>query len=519
MIFLDNSTFLYILIFIIIYNCCSFFIKNKTVSNILLIAGSFIILKTICSTESIITVLVTSSLVFFAGNFLSKTKKKRKLFLGIFIGIIITLFILKNYSITEFKLLSRIGLSYILFRLIHFLIDSANNKILEYNFLSFLNYIVFFPSFIAGPIDEYNNFNYWLKQKRNSYKVIMIKAGTFKLLLGVVKKFFLVPIIINYSLDFSLFGENLIWQNNLFISLLLYSLYILFDFSGYSDIAIGTAYLIGIRTPENFDNPYFSKSLSIFWKKWHMTFSNFLFKYIFKPIVINLSKYFKKSPRLLITFVGYILTFIICGIWHGNTLNFLYWGLWHGFGLILFKIWNIYIYKNFIENIKTKLFHKIYNTLAIATTFIFVTFGWFFFNYQSNDISLITNNLTSKNTENIKVSTVIYNKNPFFQIEFKNNNSPYIDIEYKSSKSDSICHYYKIEASKENIYYLIPNDTNKDLYLIKVRSSNNEKKGEWNTILVYLDEKDITQSKITDYIFGEITSANILDKKPAYVNN
>lgn len=519
MIFLDNSTFLYILIFIIVYNCCSLILKNKTVSNVLLIIGSFIILQTICSTESIITVLVSSSLVFFAGKFLSKKKENKKLFLGFFIGTIVAIFIIKNYNITEIKLLSGIGLSYILFRLIHFLIDSANNKILEYNFLSFLNYIVFFPTFIAGPIDEYNNFNYWIKQKRNSYKLILLKAGGFRLLLGIIKKFFLVPIIINYSLDFSLLGENLIWQENLFISLLLYSLYILFDFSGYSDIAIGTAYLIGIKTPENFDNPYFSKSLSVFWKKWHMTFSNFLFKYIFKPLVVNLSKYFKKSPRLLITFIGYILTFIICGIWHGSTLNFLYWGLWHGVGLILFKIWNIYVYKKHIEKIKIKIIQKTYNIFAIAITFIFVTFGWFFFNYQTNDISLITSNLASKNTENINVSTVIYNKNPCFKIEFKNNDYPFIDIEYKSSKSDSIFYYHNIEANSENIYYLIPNDINKDLSLIKVRSSNNGKKGKWNTELVYLDEKDISQSKISDYIFGEISPAIILDKKPAYVND
>jgi len=519
MIFLENSTFLYILIFIIIYNCCSLVFKNKTLSNLLLIAGSFIVLRTICTTESIIAVLLISTLVYFAGKYLNKKKQKKKLSLGVFISVLVVLFVIKNYNITEVKLLSSVGLSYILFRLIHFLIDSSRNKISGYNFLSFLNYIIFFPTFIAGPIDEYNNFNYWIKQKRNTYKVIMFKAGTFKLLLGVVKKFFLVPIIINYSLDFSLFSENLLWQENLFISLLLYSLYILFDFSGYSDIAIGTAYLIGIRTPENFDNPYFSKSLSVFWKKWHMTFSNFLFKYIFKPIVVNLSKYFKKSPRLLITFIGYILTFIICGIWHGNTLNFLYWGFWHGIGLILFKIWNIFIFNKHIKKIKSKIFHRIYSSFAIAVTFLFVTFGWFFFNYQSTDIALITSNLTSKNTENLNISTVIYNKNPCFQIKFQNNSYPFVDIEYKSSENDSICLYNNIAANNENIYYLIPNETSKDLYLIRIRASNGKEKGVWNTKLVYLDEKDISQSKISNFIFGKVTPAIILDKKPDYVND
>ncbi len=519
MIFLENNSFIYILIFIIVYNCCSLIFKNKTLSNLLLILGSFIVLTTICSRDSVIAILSISTLVFYGGKLLNNKKRRKKVLLGVFIGILVALFIVKNYKLANLNVISAVGFSYILFRLIHFLIESYKGTISEYNVLSFLNYIIFFPSFIAGPIDEYNNFNYWIKQKRNSYKIILFKAGTFRLLLGVVKKFFLVPIIINYSLDFSLFDASLMWQESLFISLLLYSLYILLDFSGYSDIAIGTAYLIGIRTPENFDNPYFSKSLSVFWKKWHITFSNFLFKYVFKPIVSNLSGYFKKTPKLLITFIGYLLTFVICGMWHGSTLNFLYWGLWHGVGLILFKLWNVFVYRSYIEKIKVILLRKVYNTLAIAVTFLFVTSGWFFFNYQSNEIAMITKNITSNNTDNVKIATLVYNKLPYFEITFNNNQSLFVDIEYKLSKSDSISSIYDIPATTENVYSLTPNETTKDLCLIRIRSSDGKEKGEWNTRLVYLDEKDIKQSNIGDYIFGGITSAIILDKKPDYVND
>ncbi len=519
MIFLENSSFIYILSFIIIYNFCSLIFKNKTLSNILLLIGSFLILGTICSTDSLAVVIGASILVYFGGKHLNKRTKNRKLYLGIFIGVLVSLFIIKNYNITELKPLSTLGLSYILFRLIHFLIESNRNKITEYSFLSFINYVIFFPTFIAGPIDDYNNFNYWTKQKRNSYKITMLKAGGFRLLLGVLKKFFLVPIIINYSLDFSLFSDNIVWQEGFFTSLIFYSLYILFDFSGYSDIAIGTAYLIGIKTPENFDNPYFSKNLSIFWKKWHMTFSNFLFKYIFKPIVTGLSKYFPKSPRLLITFTGYILTFIICGIWHGNTLNFLYWGIWHGIGLIIFKLWNIFIYKKYIEKVKAKAFHLIFNTFAMVITFIFVTFGWFFFNFQSNEISLITNNITSKNNQSIIVSTEIYNKTPIFRIDFSNNEYPFVDIEYKNSQSKESTTFFNIEANSNNIYYLMPDLSKKDIYLIRVRSSDGNKKGAWNTVVIYLDEKEIEQSIIEEYIFGEIPKSISLKQKPDYVNN
>jgi len=477
--------------------------------------GSFVLVGTVCTHESIATVLVLSSLVYFAGKLLRK--KKSKFYLISFITILIIAFVIKNYQIAEIKLIQAIGLSYILFRLIHFLIESNRGTIKDYNYLSFLNYIIFFPTFIAGPIDEYNNFNYWIKQKRNTYKTILIKAGTFRLLLGVVKKFFLVPIIVNYSLDFSLFGGGTIWQSGFIYSLLLYSLYILFDFSGYSDIAIGTAYLIGIKTPENFDNPYFSRNLSIFWKKWHMTFSNFLFRYVFKPIVVNLSSVLKKTPRLLITFIGYILTFIICGIWHGNTMNFVYWGLFHGLGLILFKLWNLYVYKIYIQAIKSNFFHWAYNSLAIIITFLFVTAGWFLFNYKSNDISLILNNINSSNNEKVTVNTIIYNKTAGIEINYVSNHE-FIDIEYTSAKNDSLIKLYNIPVRKSCKYYLLPKDSEKELYIIKVRSSKSNNKGEWNVILFYLDEKDINQSNISELIFGKIVPAAVLQEKPDYVN-
>ena len=326
---------------------------------------------------------MVSTSVYFGGQFLSQKPNRKKPYLSIFIAALIILFLLKNYHIVEMAALQRIGLSYILFRLIHFLVDSSKGKIKEFSLLAFLNYIIFFPSFIAGPIDEYNNFQYWIHQKRNSYKITLVKVGIFRLLLGITKKFFLVPIIASYALDFSLFEPEFGWKLGLIFSLFLYSLYILFDFSGYTDIAIGTAYLIGIKTPENFDNPYFSSSLGEFWRKWHMTFSNFLFKYIFKPLVTYLSKHYTKSPRLFISSIGYIVTFMICGVWHGNTLNFFYWGLWNGVGLIFFKIYEVYIYKRHIISFDNSAFRLLYRFASIAFTFVFVTTGWLFFNYQT----------------------------------------------------------------------------------------------------------------------------------------
>lgn len=503
MIFTGNISFIYIILFIIVYNISSLLIQKKEVLNFLLVIGNLIILTTIVNISTIGILTVISALVFFCGKFLNNIRQHNKLYLSFFISILIVLFVIKNYKITDLELLQRVGLSYILFRLIHFLIDSHNNKIHNHNLWVFLNYILFFPTFIAGPIDNYNNFAYWVKQKRNTYKSLLIKAGSFKLMIGIIKKFFIVPIILSHAIDFSMFDGNLIWQLNLLISLVMYSLYIYLDFSGYSDIAIGTAYLIGIKTPENFNNPYFSSSLAIFWRRWHMTFSDFLFKYIFKPIVINLSKYFKNSPRLLISSVGYMSTFMICGIWHGNTLNFFYWGLWHGIGLIFFKLWDVFIYQKKISLSQNLVFKRIYKTIAIFITFSFVTLGWLFFNYTTSDINLILENITAQNSKEIDVSTVIINKKLCFKIEFQTNDASHIDIEYKSSKSNKFRKHYHIPSNSENIYYFESKESIKDLLFIRVRSSDKEKKGEWHSVLTYLYGKEIIQSKIEEEIFGK----------------
>jgi alginate O-acetyltransferase complex protein AlgI len=168
------------------------------------------------------------------------------------------------------------------------------------------------------------------------------------------------------------------------LSLLTYSAYIFLDFSGYSDIAIGTAYMIGIKTPENFNAPYLSLNISDFWKRWHITFSSFLTLYVFKPIIKLLNSVIHPKRRLLVSVLGYLLTFIICGLWHGSTINFLYWGLWHGIGLAIYKIWDVKIKPN-----KTFFASEAYKGISIAITFIFVTVGWLFFHYSTEQLAEI----------------------------------------------------------------------------------------------------------------------------------
>ncbi|MBD79834.1 MAG: hypothetical protein CL840_13045 [Crocinitomicaceae bacterium] len=517
MIFNDNYSFLLVIAFIVVYNAFAFFYRNQYALNILLVGGSIIILSTISSIASIGIVLCVSALVFFCGKYLSKREERSDFFLLLFIGILVFLFVLKNYNLASFELLHRIGLSYILFRLIHFLVESSKKNIVDYNLLSFLNYIIYFPSFIAGPIDEFNNFNYWIKQKRNNYRVALFKAGTFRLLVGIIKKFFIVPIIASYALDFASFDATYSWQISLFLSLIFYSFYILFDFSGYSDIAIGSAYLLGVKTPENFNNPYSSASLSVFWKKWHMTFSNFLFKYIFKPLVTFLSNSFKKSPRLVVTFIGYLLTFIICGIWHGNTLNFLYWGLWHGVGLMLFKLYDIYVYRKRITKLDNQVFSALYKTGAVLVTFSFVTFGWFFFNYNTYEVSSILDSIVNPNSEKVEVNMVKIKDEPHLRLVYKPTSSTtsFIEIEYETYNKELFRKRIdSVEINASHTYYLKPLTEGKRIYKLKVRSISDLKKENWNTVVSYFSFNDIEHTSIQKLLFGENVYLSTLDYVP-----
>ncbi|UTW65757.1 hypothetical protein KFE94_14005 [bacterium SCSIO 12643] len=515
MIFNDNISFFYVVVFIVVYNVAKSFITHKSVKNILLLLGSVVVLTTLTNIASLSLIILASIGVYYGGVFLSK-REKNKPFLALFIGVLITLFVLKNYKIADFDLLQRVGLSYILFRLIHFLIESSKRQIHRYNLGSFLNYIIFFPTFIAGPIDEYNNFDYWVTIDRFKYDTVLFKTGLFKLFVGIIKKFVLVPVIAVYATDFALFEVNHVWQVGLMYSLLLYSAYIILDFSGYSDMAIGTAYLIGIKTPENFDNPYGAKNLSTFWKKWHMTFSNFLFKYVFKPVVVNLSSWFPNTKRLTISLLGYLITFTICGIWHGPTMNFIYWGLWHGVFLYFYKLWEIYALKKMVPQESSSTRKLISEYSGVLVTFIVVTIGWFFFNYQTATISVIGQNLFSSGSSEMKVSTVVYDKMPVLEVDLLQDDYEQIssiDIELIGARDHEVYMYRDIQPNNTNSYFVLPQRLDKALFEVNVNLHLKNGQQKQLKQVTYYFNNAFYPSELQATLFGQNARTLISDLK------
>ncbi|MEM9052151.1 MAG: MBOAT family O-acyltransferase [Bacteroidota bacterium] len=398
MLFTSYSTFLSILAVIVIYNVVRRFFKHIFLRNVVLMLGNLLLILTLVKEHTFIVLSVLSLVVFFVGRLLQSKRRKRVLTSAL--TLIVILFSIRNYpyihenleagilSFINAPILSvqKLGLSYILFRFVHFLVESYRGTIRGSNFMVFWNYILFFPTILAGPIDTYNNFRYWIGRQPAAYDRSLFLAGITRIFFGAIKTLAIVPILIEPGTDYSLLLNDYSPLLALSISLLAYTGYIYFDFAGYSDISIGTAYLIGIKTPENFENPYVSKSLSEFWKRWHITFSNFLKLYVFKPSINLFNSIINPKYRLTVTILAYLITFLICGLWHGDKINFVYWGLWHGVGLAINKV--------FAVRLKPKLrfsASRAYNVFSVALTFVYVSVGWMFFHYTHDQLIEIFN--------------------------------------------------------------------------------------------------------------------------------
>lgn len=385
MLFTSYELFFTIILFVLLFVFCRWMIKGSWLDNLLLVGGNILILTHIVSWKSLFLLSLLALLAYGAGLLLRK--RKSGWVLAMALSLLILLFSVRNYPLVQswlgswwtdilgkhFLSVEKIGLSYILFRLVHWLVESYKGTLRSRDFLTFLNYLFFFPTFMAGPIDTFNNFHYWLTTTRVRFNRRMLMAGVGRIFIGAVKALLIVPLIKPYAIDYEVLLPNLGPWGAVCSAALLYSLYIYIDFSGYCDMAIGMAYMMGVRTPENFDNPYFSTNISEFWKRWHITFSTFLRIYVFKPVISLLNRLPIARYRMVVSVTAYLVTFLVCGLWHGSTVNFVIWGLWHGVGLSVYKL--------FTYGKPVKGMTKLRKVSGIVGTFLFVTVGWVFFNY------------------------------------------------------------------------------------------------------------------------------------------
>jgi alginate O-acetyltransferase complex protein AlgI len=261
-----------------------------------------------------------------------------------------------------------VAISFITFQQISFLVDIYRGDIKKINLLEYVTYITYFPRIISGPITRYNELVRELNSSaRAFFNSDNAMRGTLFFITGLFKKIIIADTLSRWVSSGFDQTQNLTFIGA-WISSLSYTLQIYFDFSGYTDMAIGISLMLNIKLPINFDSPYISTNIQEFWRRWHITLSYFLRDYIYFPLGGS-----KISARR--TVMNIMITFLICGLWHGAGWNFVFWGTMHGAALVVYRLWSI-------------SGHKLNKLLAWFITFNFINVAWVFFRAASIDSAI-----------------------------------------------------------------------------------------------------------------------------------
>lgn len=269
-----------------------------------------------------------------------------------------------------------LGFSYIAFRILHTLRERILGRLPDVTLMEYYNYVLFFPALPAGPIDRIERFVKNLRAEETP-SINRVMDGFERVLMGLVKKFVVADSLALISLNAANAYQvtSFTWR---WVLVYAYALQIFFDFSGYTDIAIGMARWMGIRLPENFNRPYLKSNLSQFWNNWHITLTQWFRAYYFNPITRALKTSRVKYSPLAIILFGQVSTMVIIGLWHGMTWNFVAWGFWHGIGMFIQNRWseNSQRWTDWINKTKTGNLARIVSTVL---TFHYVAMGWVWF--------------------------------------------------------------------------------------------------------------------------------------------
>jgi len=261
-----------------------------------------------------------------------------------------------------------IGISFYTFQSISYLVDIYKRKVKRPPFYHYLMYMMFFPHLVAGPIVRAKDFLPQLKRGFNLTKS-NVNEAFYLITKGLIKKVIIADFVAQYSDIVFSAPEGFSGSEHLLASFC-YTLQIFCDFSGYTDMAIGIALLLGYRLCLNFDSPYQSMNITEFWRKWHISLSFWLRDYIYIPLGGNQKGFFLQLTFLLITM-------LIGGLWHGADWKFIFWGAAHGLLLILHKLW---VKRQFL-NTNTRIF----SFLSWFLTFSLVSLLWIPFRANSID--------------------------------------------------------------------------------------------------------------------------------------
>ena len=323
----------------------------------------------------LILIVTSMTLNYFAGQKLNyienpKTRKAFYIFclmanLSVLIYYKYTNFLVDNinlllpHEIFIDKIALPLAISFFTFQKFAYITDSYRGETKGYNFLDFTLFVTFFPQLIAGPIVHHKKMMpQFHDEAKKQFNPDNFLRGTYMFLMGLIKK---IAIADTFALLANSGYSNATGLSfvDSWLTSIAYAVQLYFDFSGYSDMALGAALLFNIDLPMNFNSPYKAKNIQDFWRRWHITLGNFLREYIYIPLGGNRKSEFNTLTNL-------VITFLVGGIWHGANWTFVVWGLMHGFALVIHRLWQ-----------KTGI---ILNDVAsLIITLLFVNFAWVFF--------------------------------------------------------------------------------------------------------------------------------------------
>ena len=333
-------------------------------------------------------ILASATFNFFVARGLARRRGKWLLFVGVTGNILLlgyfkyTAFLLENLvwlsglPMQHVDIRLPIGISFYTFTQIAFLVDTYRKEADEYDPLRYGLFVTYFPHLIAGPILHHKEM---MPQFRNpdifQPRLTSLAHGLTWFTAGLFKKVMFadsISVFVEPPFKTATVGSPVAF-GDAWIGVLSYALQIYFDFSAYSDMAIGLALMMGISFPLNFNSPYKADSLIDFWRRWHMTLSRFLRDYLYFPLGGN-----RKGPSR--RHINLLVTMVLGGLWHGATWNFAVWGAIHGAGLLFNHLW-----RDFSQRLRFTLPRP----LGWAITLVLVVLAWVPFRAETLDLSLV----------------------------------------------------------------------------------------------------------------------------------
>ena len=295
-----------------------------------------------------------------------RTQDAKHLKILVFLSVV-PLIINKVFASTHWHLLAFIGISYMSFKTIQIMIEISDGLIKErISIIDYIQFLLFFPTVSSGPIDRSRRFMVDIKERmpRDEY-LELAGVGVYRVVLGLLYKVVLSTYSYHYLVTLPNFGS----LDYSIKYMYLYTLYLFFDFAGYSLMAVGSSNILGIKTPMNFNKPFLSIDIKDFWNRWHITLSTWLRDFVFSRVFMEATKKKRFKKRLNTAMYAYMVNMLLMGFWNGLTISYIVYGAYHG---ILMAGFEYYQKKSkFYKKNKNKAWYKVCSWFITINLVIF----------------------------------------------------------------------------------------------------------------------------------------------------